>query len=168
IDSLRSQVEMLREKMETRITLIAPDGRVLVESERDPEGMDNHGKRPEFEAARHAPFGIATRYSTTVGQNMMYVAVSMQEGSDVGFVRVAMPVREIQAHAARLRNLVWASAGVTALLALLLAWRLTRRIVQPIHELTAGTGQIAAGEFGYKVYLDRGDELGHLADAFNH
>src|SRR6516225_5918656 len=56
IDSLRSQVEMLREKMETRITLIAPDGRVLVESERDPEGMDNHGKRPEFEAARRAPF----------------------------------------------------------------------------------------------------------------
>jgi two-component system phosphate regulon sensor histidine kinase PhoR len=169
IDELRSQVESLHKKIDERITLIAADGRVVAESDRDnPEDLDNHGHRPEVVAARGAPFGTATRYSTTVHKNMMYVAVHTPDASPVAFVRVALPVTEVQAQAERLRNSVWASAGGTALVALLLAWLLTRRLVHPLQELTAGAQQIAAGKFGHKVYLDRKAELGQLADAFNH
>jgi two-component system phosphate regulon sensor histidine kinase PhoR len=169
IDELRSQVESLHRKIDERITLIAEDGRVVAESDRDnPEDLDNHGHRPEVVAARGAPFGTATRYSTTVHKNMMYVALYRKDAPEVAFVRVALPVTEVQAQAARLRNSVWASAGGTALVALLLAWLLTRRLVHPLQELTAGAQQIAAGKFGHKVYLDRKAELGQLADAFNH
>jgi two-component system phosphate regulon sensor histidine kinase PhoR len=169
IDELRSQVELLHRKIDERITLIDDDGRVVAESDRDnPEDLDNHGHRPEVVAARGAPFGTATRYSTTVHKNMMYVALYRKDAPEVAFVRVALPVTEVQAQAARLRNSVWASAGGTALVALLLAWLLTRRLVHPLQELTAGAQQIAAGKFGHKVYLDRKAELGQLADAFNH
>src|SRR6516162_10621732 len=108
---LRSQVESLHKKIDERITLIAADGRVVAESDRDnPEDLDNHGHRPEVEGARVAPFGTATRYSTTVHKNMMYVAMHTPESaSQVAFVRVALPVTEVQAQAARLRNSVWAS-----------------------------------------------------------
>jgi two-component system, OmpR family, phosphate regulon sensor histidine kinase PhoR len=131
--------------------------------------MDDHGKRPEVEAARTAPFGVATRYSKSLRKDLMYVAVAMPPGSaPVGFVRVALPVSEAEAHGRQLRNLVWGGAAVTALVALLPTWWLTRRLVQPLHELTAGAQRIAAGEFGQKVYLDRGDELAQLADAFSY
>src|SRR5262249_11687392 len=157
IDELRSQVESLHQKIDERITLINTHGRVVADSDRDnPEDMDNHGRRPEVESARVAHFGTATRYSTTLHQNMMYVAVHTPENApQVAFVRVALPVTEVQAQAARLRNSVWASAGGTALVALLLAWLLTRRLVHPLQELIAGAKQIAAGKFGHKVYLDR-------------
>jgi two-component system phosphate regulon sensor histidine kinase PhoR len=169
IDELRSQVESLHKKIDERITLIAADGRVVAESDRDnPEDLDNHGHRPEVLAARGAPFGTATRYSTTVHKNMMYVALYTKDAPEVAFVRVALPVTEVQAQASRLRNSVWASAGGTALVALLLAWLLTRRLVHPLQELTTGAQQIAAGKFGHKVYLDHKAELGQLADAFNH
>ena len=164
---LRSHIETLRAETETRITLIAASGTVLVESERDPADLDDHGKRPEIESARAARFGTATRYSTSVQKNMMYVAVKMPESHDIAFVRVALPVTDVQAQAAQLRNLVWASAGGAALLALLLTWLLTRRVFHPLQELSAGAQKIAAGQFGHKVYLDRGDELAQLADAFN-
>ena len=149
--------------------MIAPDGSVLVESEKEnPADLDNHGKRPEVEDARTATFGTSTRYSTTVQKNMMYVALYTPDLPDIAFVRVGLPVSEVQAQAAQLRNLVWASAGVVALLALLLTWGLTRRLVQPVHELTQGAEQIATGNYGQKVYIDRKDELGQLADSFNH
>src|SRR5260370_8666926 len=122
IDELRSQVESLHKKIDERITLIAADGRVVAESDRDnPEDLDNHGHRPEVVAARGAPFGTATRYSTTVHKNMMYVALSTNDAPEVAFVRVALPVTEVQAQASRLRNSVSASAVGTPLVALLLA-----------------------------------------------
>ena len=167
-DELQSHVSALREKIETRITLIASNGRVLVESEKDPADLDDHGKRPEVEAARIAPFGTATRYSNTVRKNMMYVALATPDLPDIAFVRVSLPLTEVQASAARLRHLVWLSAGVAALLALLLTWILTRRLIQPVHELTEGAEKIAAGDYGQKVYIDRKDEVGQLADTFNH
>jgi two-component system phosphate regulon sensor histidine kinase PhoR len=168
VRSLRTNIEALREETDTRITLIAANGSVLVESDRDPADLDDHGKRPEVEAARNNRFGTATRYSTSVQKNMMYVALKTTYPHDIAFVRVALPLTEVQAQAAGLRNLVWASAAGAAFLALLITWLLTRRLILPLQELTAGARQIAGSEFGAKVYLDRKDELGQLADAFNH
>ncbi len=62
----------------------------------------------------------------------------------------------------------WGTALGTGLLALLLAWWLARRLAQPLQELIDGAEKIAAGDYGHRVYLDRKDELGQLADTFNY
>jgi two-component system phosphate regulon sensor histidine kinase PhoR len=77
-------------------------------------------------------------------------------------------VSEAQAYGQQMRNLVWAGAGVICVLALLPTWWLTRRLTRPLHELTDKAQRIATGDFGQKIYLDRGDELARLADAFSH
>src|SRR5438477_5406703 len=53
-EDLRGTVERLHNKqLDTRITLIAADGTVVAESDREnPADLDNHGKRPEVEASR--------------------------------------------------------------------------------------------------------------------
>src|ERR1700722_15848973 len=72
---LQKQIEVLGDSTDTRITLIAPGGRVVAEStKKDPADLDNHSHRPEVEAARLGRFGTATRFSTTTRKNMMYVA----------------------------------------------------------------------------------------------
>ncbi|MBI2803696.1 MAG: HAMP domain-containing protein [Planctomycetes bacterium] len=169
VTDLREQVEALRRKIDTRITLIGADGAVLVETDReDLEELDNHLKRPEIQQSRTAPYGVATRYSTTVQKSMMYVATHSPDTSEVAYVRVALPVTEVVADAARLRNLVWITAAGTALLALFVTWILTRRLTQPLQELSDGARAIAAGDYGHKVYIDRKDETGRLAGVFNH
>jgi two-component system phosphate regulon sensor histidine kinase PhoR len=164
---MRTQIESLRAKSETRITLIASNGQVIAESEKDPADLDNHGQRPEVEQASIIGFGKAIRYSSTVQKNMLYVALRTSGTDPVAFVRVARPVSEIQAQASQLRNLVWSMAAGTALFALLLTAWLTRRMTQPLQELTGGANKIAAGEFGHKVYLDHKEEFGLLAESFN-
>ncbi len=160
----------LREQLGVRITLIAADGTVLVETDKeDPGALENHGRRPEIVAARADGVGRATRYSTTLGETMMYLARRVDEpGQAVGFVRVARPVTEVHEQAAHLHRLVWGTAGATAVATLFLAYVLAGRLARPMRELAEGAQRIARGNYGHKVYIDRGDEVGTLARAFNH
>lgn len=169
VNQIQSQIESLRSKTDTRITLIATDGKVLAESEgENPADLDNHGQRPEVEIARTAGIGRSVRYSNTVKQNMLYLALRTTDSEPVAFVRLARPVAEVQAKAGHLRNLVWGMAGGTAIFALLLTGWLTRRMTQPLQELASGANQIATGDYGHKVYIDHKEEFGQLADSFNH
>ncbi|HKS04707.1 MAG TPA: ATP-binding protein [Gemmatimonadaceae bacterium] len=47
------------------------------------------------------------------------------------------------------------------------AWRLSRRVTIPLHELTNAAAAIAQGEATRNVTSDRRDEIGVLADSFN-
>lgn len=166
----QARLNALRHQLGVRITLLGADGRVLSETERDNASeIENHAQRPEIEAARDTGTGRATRYSATLGQTMMYFARRVDEPDQtVAFVRVAMPVTEVQTQAAHLHRLVWGTAGATAGLTLLLAYVLAARVARPLREVAEGAQRIAQGDYGHKVYLDRGDEVGTLARAFNH
>lgn len=152
-----------------RITLIALDGRVVAETARDPGELENHADRPEVVAARRDGSGRAIRYSTTLHQEMMYVALRTElPASEVAFIRIACPLASVQAHVGELRRLLWLAAGLTALLALALAFWLARGITRPLAELTRGAERIAAGAYGHRVYADGSSEVGLLARTFNH
>jgi two-component system phosphate regulon sensor histidine kinase PhoR len=69
---------------------------------------------------------------------------------------------------ADLHRLVWTTAGVTAFASMLLTFYLSRRIIRPLRELTEGADRIAAGAHGHKVYAAGRDEVGKLAQTFNH
>ncbi len=165
--SLQERVGALRQEIATRITLIADDGRVLADSEEEPGRMENHGNRPEVLQARNARFGTATRFRSTVGQQMMYVALRTADGGPIAYVRVALPLDNVQEQLAGLRGLVWTAAAVTGVAALALAFWLARRITQPLKELTTGAERIAAGGYGHKVYAASSGEVSMLARSFN-
>ncbi len=164
-----SRLKDLEKSLGTRITLIQRDGTVLVDSAEEPEKMENHADRPEVRAAKHSRFGSSTRFSSTVGKNMMYVALKADDNAfDVAYVRVALPLIAIKERVAELHRLVWTAAGVTALLAWGLAFWLARRITRPLQELTAGAEEIAMGGYGHRVPARGKDEVGKLARTFNH
>src|SRR3954452_9103094 len=51
--------------------------------------------------------------------------------------------------------------------AILLALVLARRMTGPIHAIAAGAERFGAGDFGRRIEVDTGDELGALAGQFN-
>src|SRR5439155_19942983 len=57
-----------------RLTVIAADGRVLGESTRSSESLENHGDRPEVRAALKNGQGRAVRQSGTIGVPLLYTA----------------------------------------------------------------------------------------------
>jgi len=58
--------------------------------------------------------------------------------------------------------------GIVLIIAgIFLAWLMSRNITRPLKKLTAAAAGIAAGDYGNLVDIDRQDELGQLAEAFN-
>ena len=65
------------------------------------------------------------------------------------------------------RRLLIVTVGV-AMLALLITWGISRRIVGPIAELRNATRDLAAGQLSRRVGAQGSDEIGELARGFNH
>src|SRR3954471_16200571 len=69
-----------------------------------------------------------------------------------------------------LSRVTWAtaiSAGIAALIALILGVVLARTLTRPIRELTAATQAMARGKLGQHVTVRSRDEIGELATSFN-
>ncbi len=118
------KVRLFAREAGARITLIAPDGLVLADSEVPPEkvpSMENHGARPEIVEARRSGLGFDQRSSATVGIPFVYVARRVgTEGAPVGFVRLAISRRVLDAQEAPFRGTIEKiSLGAGVLVALL-------------------------------------------------
>ena len=161
-------VEQLSGPSRLRITLILPDGTVLADSEEDPAAMDNHGSRPEVQEARTGDFGVQRRFSRTVRYEMLYVArVLFADEGELGVVRVAVPLRELEAQLAASHRSVIVGSGAGLVLALLLGLVLARRATVPITEMKAVAQGMLSGDFGRRVSPSSRDEIGVLAETLN-
>jgi two-component system phosphate regulon sensor histidine kinase PhoR len=164
-----------------RLTVIAPSGRVLADSQEEAARMENHGDREEIREALQKGSGCSIRFSSTLGVQMMYVAMPVgtgpaaldaapgtaEGGGPVAFVRVAAPVSEIDAVLRDIYvSVLWAAlliAAGAAVLSLVIA----RRISRPIVAIQEIAERFAAGELRLRVPLPDSTELAGLAGALN-
>jgi two-component system phosphate regulon sensor histidine kinase PhoR len=153
----------------TRITLILPSGDVLGDSDEDPQGMENHAGRPEVKAALLGNRGVYIRYSDTLQQEMMYVALPLKKNGEVlGVVRTSIPVSEIDATLSSIYRKIALAGLFLVLLAAVASLYVARRISQPIEEMKKGAKRFAEGNFSRKLLVPDSEELGSLADVLNH
>ncbi|HUU46173.1 MAG TPA: ATP-binding protein [Acidobacteriota bacterium] len=165
---LQERIRPLGRETNTRLTIIGSDGRVLADSDDDPAQMDNHGSRPEILQARSHGMGLATRFSKTLGTDMMYVALPLrQDDATIGYVRTALPLTTIRHRLASIRRVVILGALLAALVALPLGFWVARRVTAPLGAMTLLAEEIARGECARRVRSDRRDEIGQLAAALN-
>ena len=62
-EELDGFVKDMGSKIHTRITIVAPDGRVIADSEEDRKLMENHSFRPEISDALQGKTGKAIRFT---------------------------------------------------------------------------------------------------------
>lgn len=160
-------VKQLGDSTETRFTVIRTDGTVLADSDENPAEMDNHAARPEIRDAFSAGYGEATRYSTTVEERLMYIAVPViEDGVTLGVARVALPVTRVDSFVSSAITFIILATAISALVVIVAAWLITRVITRPIRELTAASRELAAGSFDTNIPVGTADESGQLARAF--
>ena len=154
--------------IDTRVTIIAPDGVVLGDSEADPAAMENHLDRPEVREAIRSGTGESARHSDTLGVDLTYVASAVTVDGDVAVVvRVARPTEAINDSIAEIRRTVLVAVLITASVAALLSFAIGGTIMRPLGNLTRAARSIAAGNLGERVRPRPSGEVGDVADAFN-
>jgi two-component system phosphate regulon sensor histidine kinase PhoR len=156
-------------RIQTRITVIDSQGVVLADSEREPESMENHRTRPEIVQALRGGIGRSVRFSTTVKEDMLYVALSLEDDGRVsGVLRVSLFLRDMNKLLNSLRmDLLYMAIGMVTI-SLLVALLFSRGLSQPIRELSDASRKVASGDFNVRVLLRNEDELKELAESFNY
>jgi two-component system, OmpR family, phosphate regulon sensor histidine kinase PhoR len=160
--------KILGQDIDARVTIITLDGIVLGDSHEDPAAMENHTLRPEVRDALASGLGQATRYSTTLAKDMMYVAVPIAAAGDVrGVARVALPLSAVQNSVQYLTLVISLAIMATAALAIATAGIIAGFTIRPLKEMTKAATRIASGELGQKIPVRSRDETGRLAHALN-
>ena len=161
-------VKDLGKHIKTRITVIDPSGVVVADSEKNPRDMEKHNLRAEIIHALQGEVGQAVRFSSTVQQEMLYVALPIkQKGLTLGVLRVSLFMKDITALLEKLQLNILYSVIVISILSLLIALVYSYNLTRPIQELIAASRRVAAGDFSARVFMKRADELKELGDSFN-
>lgn len=115
-----------------RITLIESDGTVLYDDRADAGGMENHLDRQEVREALRSGSGNARRFSTTTGFETFYYAQKLTNGRILRTSAAVSIARTVLTN-----TLPWfVVIAIAAIgLAMLLASRQTKTIVEPINQL---------------------------------
>ena len=152
----------------TRLTVILPDGTVVGDSQAMPAKMENHGDRPEIRQALAGAEGSATRFSDTLGQHMMYVAVAISDDETIrGVVRVSIAIDEIDNQMRSLRIRMTVGGIIIALLVSVVCLLISRRISHPIKNMRQGAERYAQGDLSHRLQPPDTIELAALAEAMN-
>ena len=165
IPELDAEADHLGSLTGTRVTLIAPDGRVVGDSSEPLERvatMENHRDRPEIVAARAGGLGRAERHSDTLNIDMLYVAVPVHHPA-IGFVRVALPLTDVRQHIRNGFGIVGTGLGVAFIGAALIAWVFSARIGHRVRNIADVARRYQSGDLT-PTRMDFGDdELGIVA-----
>jgi len=155
-------------KTGTRITVIDPAGVVLADSEKEARDMENHFYRPEIQASLQGERRMSIRPSSTLKTEMMYMSVPLeQDGKVVGALRLSLFMRDLEVLLAALRNDLLKIVGLVTLLALVIAFSLTRSISRPVREFIDASARVSAGDFDVSVSALRSGEFRDFARSFN-
>ncbi len=152
----------------TRITVILPSGKVVGDSEEAPESMDNHANRFEVAEALLGNLGTSNRYSSTLRQDMMYLAIPLEKNNEViAVLRTSIPVTSIYDELKSIQIKIVFGYLVIALFAAGISLFISKRISRPIEEMKKGAEQFACGDLAYRMPAPDTQEMGGLAEAMN-
>ena len=106
--------------------------------------------------------------SVSIASSIMDLAVPIQGGSEDYIVYVLDNKDTVNALTSRLFSIILQSLVLGLGICVVLAFLLAQILITPIRALTAGTRQVAAGEFSQSLDVTSRDEIGMLTRNFNH
>ncbi|HJU06010.1 MAG TPA: ATP-binding protein [Nitrospiraceae bacterium] len=174
---LQATTRNLSRHARARVTVIAPDGTVLSDSETSDEDLtrlDNHRTRPEVAQALLGEPGTDIRLSHTIGTRMFYLALpitgagpSDSHPSVRAVVRLAIPMTAVETKLHDLQGILAIAFGVALGVAATLSVLLTRGLTRPLSDMADVARQLAAGSLGQRIATVSRDEVGVLGATLN-
>ncbi|MCF8076363.1 MAG: HAMP domain-containing protein [Desulfotignum sp.] len=154
--------------IQTRVTVVDPSGEVMADSLARTAIMENHKNRPEIQTALTGDKGVSIRYSRTLDQNMMYIALPVEANTGiVAVIRTAIPLTAIEKNIRSTRNKVFGFLILTVIAAAGVSWYVTRKIIHPLEEIKKGAQAFARGDLSNRLAVPDTEELSALARSMN-
>ena len=171
-----ASIQSLAEVLGARITLIAEDGKVVVDSDvpfDQLSGVENHLLRPEVQDALSKMVGVNIRHSATVGRDFLYVAKQFKDSvpsaamENVRFIRISAHIEDMKKNVNDIRWDVFWAGIITLTLIIGASIVVSRRISRPMVAIAESVEKIRGGDLEKHIESTTDDEIGHVARAVN-
>ena len=147
-----------------RVTFISADGNILAESYRNSLEIENHLDKIEIQEASEKGIGKSERFSQTLGEQMIYVAVPVYDaGQIISFVRLSVPVTEVETRTTALVNSIVLAFFFTAAISVLVAIVIANFVSRPIREINTLANKISQDVVDQKDIQSSDDEIHQLS-----
>jgi two-component system phosphate regulon sensor histidine kinase PhoR len=155
----------LKGEIGARVTVILIDGKVIGDSDHDSASMENHSNRTEVQQAVLRGTGSAIRHSHTLNYDFLYVAKEIvSDGKEEGFIRLAVPLREIDKAVNILRvKIIVVMLGVLLATLAVSVWQ-TDHLRRLLHQITDFSRSLSKGEIDKRLFLKDAGEFTEIAD----
>ncbi len=167
-DQLDREIKEIGNNIGYRITIIGKEGTVFADSEENPNRMENHSNRPEIYQALKNNFGYIIRYSTTLEEDMLYIAIPIVFEEEIfGVIRVSSYLKDINAAVNSVIIKIVITTSILIFLVLIVSFLISRAFSKPISEIAKAAENIKKGNFDTRIFVRRKDEIGVLANSIN-
>ena len=168
---LHALAAQLSRHASARVTVVAPDGVVLADSDTSDDGiakMENHRTRPEIARALDGDRGTDMRLSATTGKRMFYLALPVRtETRVIGVVRLALPITTIEGQIRDVQTSLALAFGLALIVAAVLSVLLSRGLTRPLSDMVKVAQQLGSGAFNHRIRSTSTDEMGVLGTTLN-
>lgn len=168
-EDLDNMVKEIGSNIETRITIIDEDGKVLADSRHEPNLMDNHIGRPEVQQVINGKnYGNSTRRSDTLNQDMYYIAANFSVNGNEMVIRLAKSLAKINTI---IRVDIYRYLFFLIILLIvsnIIVWYFSKSIIKPLKKIKNMAKEIVDGK---RRKIDNikysNNELGKLVQEYN-
>lgn len=167
---LLEQAQTYSDEDGARVVIVNAEGTALAVSDDDQSDLGtSFSTRPEIQQALTGEISTGHRFSTTLNQELLYVAVPIYSGNKVlGAVRITYPDYVITATVNSQLWLLSLVALCSVLAAGIVGYFVSRTITRRITRLKEATERLASGDLQARAQTSSGpSELISLASSFN-
>ena len=174
--SLQDFVKKSSSLSEIRITILDTNGVVLADSEENPGSMENHrgvNKREEIEVAIKVGIGNSQRYSTTINEDMLYVAIlASVENSNI-IIRTSESMQSLNTSINKARKRIVLISIIILIVIIPIVIITSRLITRPLFLIGKAAKKISKGDMmdpipiSQKSFFSGTEEISSITVALN-
>ncbi|MGE5790064.1 MAG: ATP-binding protein [Syntrophaceae bacterium] len=166
---IQAHVGEIADIARARVTILDGEGKVIAETDPEAAALGSHLERPEIQEARIRGRGSATRYSRTMKEEMIYVALPIQKGPDIiGYIRLARPLSDVRKTIEEFTAILLQSFLIILVSSVVVAFLFSRKLTTPIRDMEHFTERLRRGETPGTLMIRSSDEIGQLAENINY
>ncbi len=171
-DTIQSSFGLFAESTDSVIFLTDLSGQTVICTEGDNCTHKVH-KIPENirrKTADKGSFFEKGRLGGSVYKSSYYTLAKpmlIEDGTHIGYLFISTSAHSLQEFITEITKIFIFCAFVALLLAFLLAYFVTYKVVKPLRQMSQAAKDFGKGDFSVRVNIDTNDEVGQLAASFN-
>lgn len=171
VDSLKHSVSDIATYLSERMTIIDPNGEIILDTTLNVEEAENHADREEYiKSVKEDTVVTASRESTSTGDVMFYAAEAIYNpsGELLGVVRISNSMTNFREIVFYLSGLIVLSLIILIAVTFYMTFYWTNKIKHPIDELRVVMNKLSNKDYQTRYTMNSYEEINELGHSINY